>query len=272
MANLVFRGSKKYAKNIISSVVKMLTGKEPDRGGLARGVHLAIGTQALSLIHEDFVVKSRGGTGKIGGKWQKLTRAYLAYQRRFGKGEQSALKKAAGAERGASHGVGGNRGLLTKSQVELWNRTFADRFARFQMSMPDAAAKARAAAVAWIVVKKAGGKTMIDVYGGREVEILKDTGILLNSLSAGEIRGGVHRKPKVKGGADQIVENLKNGVIVGTNVKYAAAHNYGVPGRLPRRQFLPDGDLPDEWNGHMEDVLERAITELAEQLISRGSK
>ncbi len=168
------------------------TGGQPDRSRccaaeIVQGVFLAIGFAALSDIHADFVRKARGDVGEDGNKWPRLSPKYLAYGRRFGPGEQSRLKAAAGLGRANSKAPGGNSGLLTASQLKRWRQIYGTRLARFAASMPLAQAKAKAAAIAWATLKAEGAKTKLEVYGNRQVEVLRDTGILLNSLSMGQM-------------------------------------------------------------------------------------
>ena len=84
--------------------------------------------------------------------------------------------------------------------------------------------RSHAAAVAWLVLKIEGAKTLVDKYGHRIVEILRDTGLLLNSLSPGVYS------------SERVFKVGHGEVIVGTNRKGAAAHHHGVPGRLPHHR------------------------------------
>ena len=248
-----FRGGRREAARIIRAMVGTLTG----HGGtseLAKGVFYTLGFAALSDIQADFVRKARGGVGEDGNQWPRLSPKTLAYSRRFGPGEQSALKKAAGLGRGSNHGPGGKDGLLTKAQLKRWRQIYGTRLARLAASMPFGAAKARAASIAWAAIKAEGAKTKLEVYGNRTVEVLRDTGILLNSLSMGQLDGdgngmATYTPPSVPGGDQQVFETLQNGVIVGTNVPYAASHNYGDAKRgIPARPFIPKPDqVPQVW-------------------------
>lgn len=271
-SKVYFQGSREDARRIVQDLAGMLTGRVQDSLGIARGVFLAVGFAALSDIKADFVRKARGGTGEDGEKWPPLSPAYLAYQRRFGPGEKAALKKAAGLDKANRFGVAGNKGLLTKAQQKRWNEIFATRLARFALSMPMAEAKQRAAQVAWATVKAEGAKTMLEVYGRRTVEILRDTGILLNSLSPGRLTHGEYAKPSGEGGEQQIFETLANGVIVGTNVPYAASHNYGDQKRgIPKRQFLPT-DPPAVWLKRWADVASDALLAGARRAFLMGGR
>lgn len=259
-----FRGSREQARAIVYQLAAILTGKVRDSIGIAQGVFLAVGFAALSDIKADFIRKSRGARGEDGETWPPLSPEYLAYHRRFGPGEKSRLKKAAGLGAANKFSPGGllkttviehtitekfvqNKGLLTKDQLKRWQQVFGQSLARFLVSMGPGEAKARAGKIAWATVKREGAKTILEVYGHRQVDILRDTGILLNSLSPGRIVGNGYEKPSGDGGDQQIMETIANGVIVGTNVPYAATHNYGDPKRnIPKRQFIPQNP-PAVW-------------------------
>lgn len=260
MAAITFQGSRADLVAAFRRVVDILAGKAPDAAGVASGVLSAVGFAALSDIKTGFVAKARGGTDEMGVKWPKLSREYLAYGRRFGRGEQTALKKAAGLGRANSRAPGGNKGLLTAGQLKEWRRIFAYWANRFSLSMDLASAKSRAAQIAWSQLKAQGAHTKLEVFGSRQVEILRDTGVLLNSLSPGVLTDSGYSKPSGEGGDQQIFQLGQGKVIVGTEVPYAGIHNFGKPGKMPRRQFLPDDEsqIPDAWWERWADVAAKA--------------
>lgn len=259
MTRIYFRGNRMQAKAVAKRLKEILIGRASDPQRLALGVFNAIGLAALSDIKDDFVTKANGGTGEDGVKWQPLSAAYLAYGRRFGPGEQAKLKKAAGLGKANRFAPGQNKGLLTAAQLKLWQKIFGSRLQRFLVSMPPAQAKARAAQIAWAELKRMGAKTKISVYGSRKVQILRDTGILLNSLSPGEINGSQYTKPSDEGGDQQLFETIGNGVIVGTTVPYGAIHNNGSEAKgIPARPFLPK-EAPQVWKDRWEKVAAQAI-------------
>jgi len=266
MVTIFFRGSRAEARRIAYDLKAALTGRGPDTLGLARGVHLAMGMAALSDIKADFVRKSDGQVGEDGVKWPPLSKKYLAYQRRFGTGEQAALKKQAGLGRVHRFGVGGQKGLLTKAQAKRWNQIFVQMTQRFLLSLPPGAAKARAAQIAWARLKAEGAKTLLEVYGNRKVQINRSTDVLLNSLSPGEITGSgagaTYSKPSKDGGEQQIFETMANGVIVGTNVAYAAAVN-------KQRPFLPKR-TPAVWRERWKAATRLAIAVALRMAYERG--
>lgn len=268
MSTVAFQGSKHEAARIIRALLASLTGNA--RSEAARGVFLAMGITLLSDIHQDFIVKARGGTGADGVKWQRLSPKTLAYSRRFGPGEQSTLKKAAGLGRGNRFAPGGNDGLLSKSELKQWRFFYATLLAKYAATMPLSAAKAKAAAQAWVAMKKRGAKTKLEVYGNREHEVLRDTGILANSLSVGMISGDSYQRPYLDGGDQQVFSLLENGVVVGTNVKYARAHHEGMNG-LPKRPIMPDeNSFPVQWAENILNAGMRALSTAIELSIARG--
>ena len=141
------------------------------------------------------------------------------------------------------------------------------------MAEPDA--KVRAAQIAWATLKREGARTKLEVFGHRQVEILRDTGVLLNSLSPGKLsqsgNATIYSPPSGDGGDEQIMQATGNGVIVGTTVAYAGAHQYGVPAKgLPARPFLPDPNrIPALWKERWSAVAERAIQRAARTLFEQ---
>lgn len=268
MTTVAFNGARNEAARIIRALLASLTGYH--RTEAARSVFIAMGIAALTEVHQDFIVKARGGTGADGVVWKRLSPKTLAYSRRFGPGEQAQLKRDAGLGRGNRLAPGGKSGLLTAAELKQWRQIYASRLTQYAATMPLSEAKAKAAAVAWIVMKQRGAKTKLEVYGHREHEVLRDTGILANSLSVGMISGDSYQRPTVEGGEYQIFQLLENGVIVGTNVKYARAHHEGMNG-LPKRPIVPeDGAMPIAWLEHIIDAGMRALATAIEYSMSRG--
>lgn len=99
--------------------------------------------------------------------------------------------------------------------------------------------------------------TALAYFGSRDVEILRDTGLLLNSLSPA---GPGQDSPATP---EQIFGIGPGIVAVGTRRQGAVAHHYGVPGRgLPRRSLWPDRLSPRWWRlivGQARDGLIDAI-------------
>ena len=246
--NVVFRGTTSNARRAIGQFIGMLSGRNPDHGRLARSVFLVVGMAALADIQQDFLKKSRGGVGDDGVKWPPLSKEYLAYGRRFGKGEQAKLKKQAGLGRQHNRGTGRNGGLLSASQQKRWNQLYAQSLAWMAARYPIDEARAMAAGHAWNKIKEEGAKTKLEVYGNRQVDMLRDTGVMFNSLSPGHLSpDGTYSPPD----SNQIFEAIANGIVVGTKVPYADAQN-------KKRRFIPD-EVPATWQQRWELVLIGAI-------------
>jgi phage gpG-like protein len=105
-------------------------------------------------------------------------------------------------------------------------------------------AKAIAASHAWNVLKSEGAKTKLEVYGNRVVDILRDTGVLFNSISPGYLDGNEYTPPAGDGGEKQVFRALQDGIVIGTTVAYAGAHNKGKG--VPKRQIFPER-IPAVW-------------------------
>lgn len=222
---------------------------------VAQSLQLRLGVQLLSCVQQDFIVKSRGGTGRDGITWPPLARSTIAQRR-----TTSAERKSAG--------VGGKRvrGLLTAAQDKRWRQIYASRLARLRLVMSEGAAQARAAEIAWAVLKSEGAKTKLDVFGGRKVDMLRDTGRLLRSLSP-----GVEDRPS---GADgQVFQPAGPGrVIVGTNVVYAERLHRGVPGKTPSRPLWPlDGSIPAAWLEQIATAMVTGVARAITLVLQRGT-
>lgn len=234
MSNRVyFRGSREDARQVAHQLTRILTGQDVDSHGIARGVFLAMGFAALSDVKDDFIRKSRGGTGEDGRKWAPLSPVTIAN------------RKVDAREARANPDI--------RERAKIVRREKRRILQRLLLSMPREEAEREADRQAQAAATRQTGKTKVDVLGGRNVEILRETGALFNSLSPGKISSpgpfAVYTKPLDKGGDEQILETISNGVVVGTNVPYAGTHQYGNAERnIPARPFLPDeNNVPPAW-------------------------
>ena len=236
----------------IRDLVASIVGKSSKYQSHVGGIKARTSYAWFSLVKQAFIVKSRGGTDDAGIKWPKLTAKYLAYGRRFGPGEQAALKKAAKLGVGNRYAPGGNKGLLTAAELKEWQRIFARSLAYLRVQMPEDEAKARAAAIAWAKLKAMGAKTKLGVYGSRQVEILRDTGVLFNSLAPGQA------DTLVPVNADQVARDLPGLLAVGTRVAHAGFHHHGKGKRS--RRLWPDGDkIPVAWRVKLNRETRRGV-------------
>ncbi len=238
----------------IRDLVASVVGKSLKYRSHVAGIKARTAYSWFSLVKQAFIVKSRGGTDDAGIAWPRLTAKYLAYGRRFGRGEEAALKKAAGLGRGNRYAPGGNKGLLTKAEQLQWNKIFAGSLAYLRAQMPEGEAKARAAQIAWAKLKAMGAKTKLQVYGSRQVEILRDTGVLFNSLSPGQASDNGYTPAN----AMQVARDLPGVLAVGTRVDYAKHHNFGA-GRRNRRLWPDGSSIPNSWTVRINRETRRGV-------------
>ncbi len=86
-------------------------------------------------------------------------------------------------------------------------------------------------------------------------ETLRDTGLLLNSLSPGVVS------------SEQIFRVGRGEVIIGTNRKGAMAHHMGTK-HLPQRRLWPDPkDWPNAWWDDIMDQARQGLLDLAVQMV-----
>lgn len=242
MATIRFQGSRADVTRVVQQLAAMLTGRAQDNDQIARGFMLALGFAALSDIRAAYIEKARGGTDAMGIKWQPLAPETIA-NRRVGPGAKKARISV-------SDTAGQRLDKITQAQLvrdreRIRNRETKKAFRRFQLSLPRAEALRRARIVGGLKATADTGKTKVQTLGNRDVEILRDTGILFNSLSPGLLQGARYQKPTDQGGEQQIMETFPGELIVGTNVPYATTHQRGDPSRnVPARPFLPGDNYP----------------------------
>lgn len=232
-------------KQLIRDLPAILSGRSPDQFGLAHGFKLRMAVMFFSNVKEAFIIKARGGTDVAGISWPKLTKKYLAY----GRGPKSS-RTAGGSS------PGGKDGFMSPAQLKAWQRDYAQALAWLSAKIGfGRVAKSQAAAIAWSKAKARGVRTILEVFGNRDVEILRDRGILFNSLSPGVLSengpDAFYSPPE-----DQVVEEQPSSLTVGTSVEYAKFHQDG------KRPLWPqDGSIPQEW---VDDMVEVGISGLLE--------
>lgn len=215
-------------------------------GPIADAMMTRVGMAALGRIKRAFVVKARGGTDEAGEKWSPLSPKTIAYSktRQRGKGGRTKAEK--------KRSTYPSQALNAKQQARWW-AVYRKQLAIYKGN------KGHAAAVAWLILKSEGAQTLVDKYGHRKVEILRDTGLLLNSLSPGT------------GSPEQVFRVQPGAVIVGTNRKGASGHHNGIPGRLPQRRLWPDpSNWPESWWADILQAAKEGILDIAQQLIRQG--
>ncbi len=212
------RGRKADVLRSVRLVSQVASGQASDvTGGMAQALLTRAGMALLGRIRKAFVDKARGGADEAGLSWPPLARSTIAYSRRHPGVLWPGSKRAPYAP----------SWMLTEKQRKRW-------WALNAIGGP---------AYAWIISKDEGAKTLIGEYGGVQVDILRDTGLLLNSLSPGTAS------------PEQVFRTETGVAIVGTNRKWAATHHRGIPGKLPQRRLWPEPKTwPESW---WRDIIEQ---------------
>lgn len=243
MAVTKFRGTRADLSRLIRSMVTELAGKGDDPYTVVRPILIRGALALLSKVQGAFIQKARGGTGDDGITWKPLTRGTIA-QRRTTAGERRTL------------GIGGRRvrGLLTPAEDRRWRGIFRSTLAQFN-ARGVAGGAALAAQRAWAILKSEGAKTKLDVLGGRTVEIGRDNGALLRSLTP--LTEETQSLPE-----GQILEAEAGRITVGSNLSYALHFHKSRP-------LWPE-KVPEVWmeavaqavaKGAMEAIVQRVALE-----------
>jgi hypothetical protein len=250
---LVYRGSRAELVARLRTLAAVLAGTTPDLDGIAPAVLTRGAIALLSQIQTAYIAKARGGVGSDGIKWAPLQRKTIA-ARRTSPGELKSL------------GVGGKRtrGLLTPAEDKRWRAIFASTLARLRARGVDGKeAMGIAARIAWAKLKASGAKTKLEVLGSRNVEILRDTSRLLNSLTPGYEETPAHSE-------NQVFDVHPGRIAVGTSVEYALRHHKGDPARnLPARPLWPE-HVPDAWWRAVNAALLRGIILAVTRMLQTG--
>lgn len=251
------QASRRQVVSALRRVPRLVSGRT-GAGGAVQALQVRVGLTVLGLIKEAFLVKAQGGTDAAGERWRPLAPSTIAYNRRH---PLLTKKKSWLPVKVVRSGFAPSF-ALTDKQRERWWELYRRGLARYKGD------QSHAAAVAWHVVKKEGARTLLEMYGDAKVEILRDTGLLFNSLTPGADPDTAPRSPpRVK---HQVFRPGSGEVIVGTNRKWAWTHHKGVPGRLPQRRLWPD---PGKWPAFWWDmILEQArlgLIDIIEFLLTR---
>lgn len=149
-------------------------GQHTDASYIFYGLQIRLGFACLSCFYQAYLIKAKGGTDDQGITWPPLKPETIAYKR-LHPGLNSKRKEAEAAGRPG-------RPLLTDAQDAIWRKVYSQKLYEFEQAN-EADASGHAAAIAWIVVKNAGGKTIIGEYGDTKVEIGRDTGRAINAMA-----------------------------------------------------------------------------------------
>lgn len=236
------RSTRTAIRNALSSIPNIAR----SGGAVAHAMMVRVGLATLGRIRRAFIVKSRGGTDDAGDSWKPLSPKTIAYSktRRRGRSKTESRREVRPSQ------------ALNRVQRDRWWEVYRRQLARYKGD------RGHAAAVAWVVLKGEGAQTLVQKYGNQKVDILRDTGILLNSLSPGV------------SSAEQVFRVGNGEVIVGTNRKGAAAHHNGAPSHnLPQRRLWPlVSKWPAPWWADIRDQVKQGLLEIATLIARNGGR
>jgi hypothetical protein len=239
----------------------------------SQALQVRMGLAALMFIKEAFKVKADGGTDEAGDRWAPLSPKTIAYSRRHkkffnvGGAENPSAKK-----KGYSHYIprpnirarGRPSWILTDRQRKRWWALYKAFLGAFHN-------KAHAAAAAWVVSKDEGATTIMATYGSLKVQILRDTGILFNSLGPGVTPGEAPPPVPPPTVPKQVFRIPRGEVILGTNRRWAGVHHKGSRnGHIPARPLWPDPTRwPTRWWGQILTQATHGLIDIAAYLLGR---
>ncbi len=253
MTTIYVNASRASVLKAIRRLPALAAGKG-DSGKWNRVLLVRLGMELLGHIRTAFEAKARGGTDESGLRWKPLAKSTIAYSRRHRKvfvkgGGGSTAARPGWLPAGPQRAGDSPSWLLTKKQRERWwalYRQFGGKQGTGKAYHAGGGSPSWAAARAWVVLKKEGAKTLMETYGNLPAEILRDTGLLFNSLSPGvKPENAGPDPPRVD---KQVCRLTRSGIIVGTNRLWAGTHHRGVPGRIPQRRLWPEVNRwPRRW-------------------------
>lgn len=153
----------------------------------------------FQIVHEEFLVKSRGNTDSAGIRWRPLSPRTIAY-RPLNRGDSKLY---------GIKNYSNTRGLLTPAQDKRWRAIYFYQIRRGKNPK-------EAAQIAWAILKKNGAQTRIGLLGKRDVPIHILTHRLERSLRPGKVVGGEYIPTP-----EQFYEINGNSLTIGTRVPYA---------------------------------------------------
>lgn len=207
-------------------------------GATANAMMIRCGMALLGRIKQAFIVKARGGTDDCGESWKPLSPKTIAYSRRHPGVPKPSVRAASRPS-----------WMLTDQQNKRWWDLYRQGLAIFKGDRGSAARRA------WAISRDEGAETLLDKYGKTQVDILRDTGLLLNSLSPGTTSG------------DQVLRIGNGEVTVGTNRKHAGVHHRGNSRTPQRRLWAEPRKWASTWWADITDQARAGLVDIAMQLI-----
>jgi hypothetical protein len=268
MAEIIYTNvSSNRIRDSLSQLPAMMAGRAPDAYGLVSGFKMRMAWAVTNSFVEAFIDKGRGKIDEAGESWKELSPAYLAYVRPMAKRKGHGSRQPPQAGKMAPGGREGrtNDGLLNDKQMQQWKQIFARTLARLQFQMDLSEAKQFAAAIAWNQLKKLGAKTKLQQFGTRKVQIGVDRGILLGSISPGQLQDNGADASFEFEEPEGYVRKDPGTLTVGTNVPYAIGFH------KQRRLWPKPINFPSMWWDDWFDVALGGLRFAAREIARRGA-
>ncbi len=276
MADIIVRTRADRAKVVefMRSLPGVLSGRLPDRLGIAKACQAKLIAAALKDVHDDFGKKSAGGVGDDGTAWEPL-HPYTIRER---------------SKQGGTSGQPGRK-AITQQDYQWLRHTKRDIYYRELRRLLDGGVRLkeaqRQAAIisrfmtqgAWKARNKAlglVGKAGI-AANPEDFPILDDTGRLKASVEPGTASGTGLNASYHEGGratGDQVVTYGRGFVMAESNVPYGDPHmrpyrGSKTGGYRPARPWKFPEEVPDAWVERWAHVFADAIQECVVQAVAQ---
>lgn len=251
VSRLVVRVNRDEVRRRIYALPRVLSGRESFNGGgeIARGFALRLATTTMSFLKTAFIVKARGGVDAAGEKWKPLAPSTIMARMRKGKpGLINRRRVLAGkavrkAESDLRHAKTFRKGLATEVRMQAAKM-------RLKRAWRDYAAAAE------------------------NIEILRDTGRMFNSLSPGfrgELMPGQFVSQDGLLMTDGHLDVRPGEAVFGTNIPYAKKHHFG-DGRCPQRRLWPEvSKWPGVWWSDLRHAAQTGLERAAKLVFGRAA-
>ncbi len=243
---LKIRGTNRAMRKLLRDLPAVVSGRKPDVHGYGRLFKSYFAYFWFEKVHEAFLIKSLGGTDSMGVSWEPNAQSTIA-QREIGPKDSRKIRGK------TSDPIESRvRGLLTPAQDALWRGIFRTNYLRLLGKVGETEAKARAATIAWAMLKKMGAQTKLEVLGSRKLPIGNDTGRLLNSISPGRVVGNTYIPPT----RDQSISYHHGELDFNIKVPYARRFH-------KKRRIWPAASRSGEW---VKEAATKALNEVAKEI------
>jgi hypothetical protein len=228
---MILNRSRANVAASIALVVAGATGRDSRFADVARGVLVRIANSLTSQIQQDFIVKSRRGTGRDGIHWPELQPETVA-RRTVSPRDEREVRKQLKELRERAY-----RDELARLRASAFSSFEPRTITKADLRIDDVLIK-RARRYAKELADAAAKQLRRQVLSTREVDILRDTGAMLKAFTPGV---GLN-EPSNPG---QIFDVRPGFVTVGNKEK--PWHQLGND-NLPARSSWPaDDSIPEAW-------------------------